>query len=161
MTSLVTYELLAVAIILNGFLAGLNIDRAFVQMPAWRKTGVRAWAAYSRHADLGNAKYLYPTEAIVGVLFTVAAAVSFYYDSTAPASAAIPLYASAVLVVIGLLTTLKAGPFMLSLRRVGDDESALQKAFDGFRRWGNVRGMFQILGFLVNIWAFLALANIY
>ncbi len=160
MTSLVTYELLAIAIILNGFLSGLNIDRAFVQMPAWRKTGVRAWAAYSRHSDLGNARYLYPTEAIVGVLFTVAAAVSFYYDPTAPAAAAVPLYASAVLVAIGLLTTLKAGPFMLSLRRIGDDESALQKAFDGFRRWGNVRGVFQILGFLANIWAFVALAQV-
>lgn len=161
MTFLVTYELLAIASILNGFLAGLNIDRAFVQMPAWRKTGVRAWAAYSRHADLGNAKYLYPTEAIVGALFTAAAAVSFYFDLTAPVSAAIPLYASVALVVGGLLTTLKAGPFMLSLRGIGDDESALQKAFDGFRRSGNVRGILQILGFLANIWAFVALANIY
>ncbi|MGZ4913217.1 MAG: hypothetical protein ACXV5B_08900 [Halobacteriota archaeon] len=161
MTSPVTYELLSIAIILNGFLAGLNIDRGLVQMPAWRKTGVRAWAAYSRHADLGNAKYLYPTEAIVGALFTVAAAVSFYFDLTAPASAADPIYASVALAVGGLLTTLKAGPFMLSLRRIGEDASALQKAFEGFRRWGNVRGVCQILAFLVNIWAFVALAHVH
>jgi len=130
-------------------------------MPAWRKTGVRAWAAYSRHADLGNGWYLYPIEAIVGAFFTVAAAVSFYFDLTAPASAAIPLYASAALAVVGLLTTLKAAPFILSLRRLGDDASAVQNAFDGFRRWGNVRGVFQILAFLMNIWAFGALANFY
>jgi hypothetical protein len=158
MTSLAIYGFLAVAAILNGLLAGGNIDRAFVQMPAWRKTGVRAWAAYSRHADLQNGLFLYPAEAIGGAFFTVAAAVAFYLDVTAPSSASIPVYASVVLVLSGLLATVKAAPIMLSLRQVGDNPLALQKAFDGFRRWGDVRGIFQVLAFLINIWALAALA---
>jgi hypothetical protein len=158
MTSLATYGFIIVAIILNGLLAGGNIDRAFVQMPAWRKTGVRAWAAYSRHADLQNGLFLYPAEAIGGAFLTFAAAVFFYLDVTAPSSASIPVYASVVLVLGGLLATVQAAPIMLSLRQVGDNPLALQKAFDGFGRWGNVRGIFQVLAFLTGIWALAALA---
>ena len=156
MTSIITYGLITAATILNGFLAGGNIDRALVQMPAWRKVGARAWAAYSRHADLENGFFLYPAEALGGALFTIAAAVSFQFDSAAPAPAALPIYLSVVLVLGGLLATVKAAPIMMSLRRIGDDTSALQNAFDGFRRWGNARGGFQILAFLANVWALVA-----
>jgi hypothetical protein len=45
---------------------------------------------------------------------------------------------------------------MMSLRQIGDDILALQKAFDGFRRWGNIRGAFQIVAFLTNVWALVA-----
>lgn len=159
MASLATYGLLVVATALNGLLAGGNVDRGFVQMLAWRKTGMRARAAYSRHADLQNGLFLYPAEAIGGALFTVAAAVSFYFDVTASASASIPIYASVILVLGGLLATVKAAPIMLSLRRIGDSPVTLQKAFDGFSRWGNVRGIFQVLAFLTNIWALFALAS--
>jgi hypothetical protein len=125
-------------------------------MPAWRKVGVQAWAAYSRHADLENGFFLYPIEAIGGAVFTIAAAVSFQFDSTAPASPILPICLSVALVLAGLLATVKAAPIMMSVRRISDDTSALQKAFNGFRRWGNVRGVFQILAFLANIWALVA-----
>lgn len=149
--------LITAAIVLNGFLAGGNIDRALVQMPAWRKVGAQGWAAYSRHADLENGLFLYPTLAIGGAVFTIAAAVSFQFDVTAPASGALPIYLSVALVLGGLLATVKAAPIMMSLRRIGDDVSALQKALEGFRRWGNVRGVLQILAFLANVWALLSL----
>ena len=125
-------------------------------MPAWRKVGARGWAAYSRHADLENGLFLYPTLAIGGAIFTIAAAILFHFDITAPASAALPIYLSVALVLGGLLATIKAAPIMMSLRRIDDNASALQKAFDGFRRWGNVRGICQILAFLANVWALLA-----
>ena len=49
---------------------------------------------------------------------------------------------------------------MLGLRRLGDDDpAALQRAFDGFERWGNVRAVFQVLAFLANVWALAALAR--
>jgi hypothetical protein len=44
------------------------------------KVGPVAWAEFSRHADLGNGLVLYPLEAFGGFLFTLAAAVSFYFD---------------------------------------------------------------------------------
>lgn len=154
--SLITYGLIIAATILNGFLAGGNVDRAIVQMPAWRKVGARAWAAYSRRADLENGLFLYPIEAVGGALFTISAAVSFQFDRAVPISAALPIYLSVALVLGGLLATVKAAPIMMSVRRIGDDTSALQKALDGFRLWGNVRGGFQILAFLTNIWALVA-----
>jgi hypothetical protein len=69
----VTLGLLAVATILGGTLAGATADRLFVGQGAWRAVGVRAWAAYSRHADLGNGRFFYPPLAIVGTLAAIAA----------------------------------------------------------------------------------------
>src|SRR5439155_16845940 len=134
-TSTVTYGLVTAAAVLDGFLAGGNVDRWFVQMPAWRRLDVRAWAAYSRHADLGNGLFLYPFEAIGGALTTVAAAIAFHFDANASRSAGLPIYLAVALVLGGLLMTLEAAPKMLSLRRIGDDPVALQGAFDGFNHW--------------------------
>jgi len=53
LTSLPTEGLVIDAPVLHGFLAGASAVRALVHMPAWRKLGPRAWAAFSRHADLG------------------------------------------------------------------------------------------------------------
>jgi hypothetical protein len=114
-------------------------------MPAWRKVGATAWAAYSRHADLGNGLFLYPFEALGGALLTIAAAVAFFFDPLAPRSASIPIYLAAGLVLSGLLAMILAAPKMLSLRRIGEDPIALQRAFQGFELWGGIRAVFQIL----------------
>jgi len=45
-------QLVTAAVLVDGFLAGASVDRTFVQLPAFRKTGVRQWAAFSRNADL-------------------------------------------------------------------------------------------------------------
>jgi hypothetical protein len=153
MASPVTIGFVVTATAVSGLLAGTNIDRLIVQMPAWEQVGVLAWATYSREADLGNGLVLYPLEAIGGALLTACAAVAFYFDRTAPRSAAIPIYAAVVLVLGGLLATTQAAPYMLSLREIGNDPAALQRAFDGFNRWGTVRAVFQILAFGVNLWA--------
>jgi hypothetical protein len=42
MTTPATYALISAATVLDGFLAGGNVDRALVQMPAWRQVGTRA-----------------------------------------------------------------------------------------------------------------------
>jgi hypothetical protein len=41
----VTTGLVVAATAIHGLLAGGNFDRLFVQMPAFRRVGVRAWAA--------------------------------------------------------------------------------------------------------------------
>jgi hypothetical protein len=148
--------LLTAATVLDGLLAGLNVDRALVQMPAWRKVGVRGWAAYSRHGDLGNGRFLYPFLAIAGTILALAAAITLSFSAGAPPAARLPLYLSAALGVAGLALTAVAGPFMLSLKRIGDDAAALQRAFDGFERWGGLRGVFQVLAFGANVWALVA-----
>ncbi len=144
------------ATVLGGFLAGANLDRMVIQMPAWRQTGVKCWAEFSRHADLRRGFYVYPPEAIGMTILNVLAAISFYYDKAAPKAAGLPIYLAAVLALAGLLTTLKAAPHVLSLRRIGDDPDALLRAFLGFWYRGNVRAVFQIAAFLATVWALVA-----
>jgi len=42
------------ATLANGLLAGGDVDRWVLAMPAWQSVGVVGWANYSRLADLGN-----------------------------------------------------------------------------------------------------------
>jgi hypothetical protein len=49
---------------------------------------------------------------------------------------------------------------MLSLRRIGDDATALRRVFEGFRLWGNVRAVFQVLAFGANLWVLVALIHL-
>jgi len=52
------------ALVADGILAGLSLDKVIVQLPARRRIGVTAYAAYARAADLGNGIAFY---AAVGV----------------------------------------------------------------------------------------------
>jgi len=47
--------------------------------------------------------------------------------------------------------TLKAGPNMIRVRKFGDDEAALRRAYDGFRFWSSIRGAFHIAAFFCSI----------
>jgi hypothetical protein len=150
--------LLIAATLLGGVLAGDNVDRNLVHMPAWHQVGALAWAAFSRHADLSlNGMILYPLEGIGGAILTIAAALAYHFDRSAPRGAAIPIYLAAGLVLGGMLATTQAAPIMLSLRHLGDDPVALQRAFDGFEFWGRVRGIFQVTAFVANLWSLVAI----
>ena len=142
--------LLVVAALFAGLLAGGNVDRTFVAMPAWQQVGAMAWADFSRHADLGNGLVLYPLEAIGGALFAIAAAVCLQFDRTAPRAAVLAIDASAALAAGGLALTLKAAPIMLGIRGV-TDALALTAAFEGFRFWGDLRAVCQILAFATQL----------
>jgi len=145
-----TRILLILALLLSGLLAGGNIDRAFVAMPAWQQVGAVAWSEFSRHADLGNGLILYPAEAIGGALLTFAAAIGFHFDRSVPRAAASRLYAAALLAAGGLILTMRAAPIMLGLRGE-NDPVALQQAFEGFWYWGNLRAACQVLAFLAQL----------
>src|SRR5690349_18382546 len=147
MTSAMTRGLIIAATAFSGFLAGGNMDRIVVQMPAWRRVGVRAWAAFSRHADLGNGLIFYPFEVFGSALCTFAAIKAVHDDRTVSRAIHKPLVVAAILEVGGLLTTTQAAPQMLSLRRIEDDPSALQTRFRRFDLWGGMRAVFQILAF--------------
>lgn len=119
MTSRHTYILVVAATLFGGIMAGLNFDRLFVEVPAWRKIGAVGWAAFSRNADLGAGKVIYPVVAIGGALLMLSAAIAFHFDRGAPRSAAIPIYLALAPVIGGLLVTLNAAPYMLSLESRG------------------------------------------
>jgi hypothetical protein len=83
--------------------------------------------------------------------------VSYRREGGTPRAAAIPLHGAALMGVAGLLTTTRAAPHMLRVRHLGEDAAALQQALDGFQFWGNVRGLFQVLAFVGNVWSLVAI----
>src|SRR5712692_7802081 len=94
----------------SGLLAGLNVDRALIQHPAWEKLGAEAWARYSRNADLSrNAIVLYPLLGF-GQMILATATVAVHHHRKANVQAALASYAAAALAIGGLSLTLKAGP---------------------------------------------------
>ncbi len=160
MVSRGTVRLAILATLGDSILAGMNVNRALVEMPAWQRTGPLAWAAFSRHADLARTgALLYPLNAFAGAILSLAAVVSFRRDGSRPRAAAIPLYSALILSIAGLLTTLKAAPNMLRVRHLDNDATALQQALNGFQFWGNIRGLFQLLAFVTNVWSLVALLD--
>lgn len=142
--------LLILSTFVSGLLAGGNIDRAFVAMPAWQQVGAPSWAAFSRHADLGNGLVLYPVEAVGGALLTLAAAIMIHFDRNAPRAAIVSLYAAVLFAVGGLALTVKAAPIMLGIRDVAEP-ATLRQAFEGFWYWGNLRAVSQVLAFVAQL----------
>lgn len=147
---------LMVAALLLGCL-GASFGRTLIEMPAWRHVGAEAWAAFSRTADLGNGRIIYPVEGIGGTLLILAAAISFRLNPRRPLSVAIPIYGAGLMHICVLLVTTQAAPFMLSLRRIGDNPVALQQAFEGFYRWDSIRAVFVALGCCAKIWSLMAI----
>ncbi len=69
--------LLTLACILSGFLAGENIYRYVLEVPAWRHINIINWGEYSRHADLSyRGIFLLPTEAIVSAFLLLIASIT-------------------------------------------------------------------------------------
>lgn len=148
------------AAIVNGLLAGGNVDRALVAMPAWREVGLSNWADFSRHADLGRGQIIYPVLAIGGTLLSLSAAVLFVCRYGRPRGALWMIVAGAALMLVSLPISFKAAPFMLSLRHVGNaDTVALGRAFDGFEFWGRGQGILHVLAFAANLAAMIALTR--
>jgi hypothetical protein len=136
-----------------GGLMGSLLDRAVVATPAWRKLGPVAWAAYSRHADLGNGQILYPVGYIGLAVLAVAAAAAVTADRTASRATAIPVYLQAAFMAAVMALTIKAAPVMDSVARLSQ-AGALSHAFSQFTLWGiYLRGAAVILAFLCSVWA--------
>jgi hypothetical protein len=139
----------AAATLVNGALAGSDIDRAVVQMPAFVRLGAARWAEFSAHADLSRRGLaLYPAEGIGGTLLSIATAAAMARSRGVRKSARIASVAAALLALGGLAVTVKAAPNILSLRNPDADP---QRAFDGFRYWSYIRDGFQISAFAANV----------
>jgi hypothetical protein len=151
--------LLVVVASLLGSLAD-SLARTLVEMPAWRHLGPEAWAAFSRSADLGNGKIMYPVAGIGGTVLILAAATAFRLSPRRPLSVAIPLYGAALMATCVMLTTTQAAPIMLSLHRIGNDPATLQQAFEGFYRWDSIRAILGALEGCAVIWALVALLSV-
>jgi hypothetical protein len=136
---------------------GDNLNRTIVEMPAWRTLGATAWAAFSRLADLGNGRIIYPVAGIGSMVLVLAAAISFRTSAQRPWSVAIPVYGAALMNLGVILLTTQAAPIMLRVPRLGTDPVALQQAFEGFYRWDSIRAVVGALASCAQIWAVVAL----
>ena len=152
--------LVMAATIIIGLLTGGNFDRAFVAIPAWHEVGSVGWADFSRHADLGNGLFVYPVMAIGGTAISVIAAVLFMLRGRSPRAAAVPIFLAAAFAVVSLPFSLKATPYMLSLRHITDsDLGALGRAFSGYEFWGHLQGIFHLASFMALVWSLTALGR--
>ena len=140
---------------------GADLNRTLVEMPAWRVVGPHAWAAFSRHADLGAGHTIYPVLGIGGTLLSVAAAIVFRLSPRRPLAAALPLYGWACANIGVIVLTVFAAPIMLSVPGLGNDPIALARAFAGFAYWDGVRAVVGAVGDCAAIWALIALLRPY
>ena len=133
-------NLLTAATFLNGMAAGLCVDRSIVQLPAFRKTGLQAWVAFSRRADLGNGLFYYPALAFSGPLLSAAAAWTLRRQRATSRRAAGLAVAAAISSFGAIVATSRAAPNMWRLRRLPDDDTeSIEQSYRGFRRWHGLR----------------------
>ena len=158
--SRLTQQLVIWATFVDSLLAGMNVNRALIEMPAWQQVGPRSWASFSRHADLGlGGLILYPSQAFLGALLSIFALISFYRDGGEPRRARLPLFTAALATIAGLMATTRAAPVMLGVRDMGEESIDLQHALNRFQMWGNIRGVFQLLAFVANLWSLLVISG--
>jgi hypothetical protein len=144
--------LIAFAVVINGLLAGLNVDTALVKLPARKRIGALAYATFARGNDLGNGLVVYPLLGIGAVLFTVLATAIAYLEHFSMGLLLLLSLAS-LLSLFHTFATTRAAPIMLSIKDAPDDEALLRVKLDRFARWHAVRATFQVLTFFVLLWA--------
>lgn len=144
--------LIIIASLLTGLLAGGNVNRYIVEVPAWRHVSIVSWAAYSSHADLGNGLFLYPFEAIGSFLLLIAALIIVLIRKTTFKYISLPMLLATGFSALGLIFTIFAAPVMLSVPALGNNEILLQQAFNKFHFWGMFRAIAQLLSFFACIW---------
>lgn len=118
-----TLMLVTTAALVNGLLAGGNVDRLLVATPAWEVVGLNGWVDFSRAADLGRGQVVYPVMALGSTALTVlAAATAFVGKRRFSRRALLPVGLSAALMLMALPFSLKAVPFMQSLRTISNGD---------------------------------------
>jgi len=130
----------------GAILAGSTIDRLIVQIPALQEMGPVQWAEFSRRADLSKRGLaFYPFIGVGHAALSIASAIAEPRNRAAKVAAA--------LAIGGMITTAKAAPIMLGVRKLGDDEAALEQAMHGFVFWSAIRAVCQVGAFAANVTA--------
>jgi hypothetical protein len=144
--------LMVIATAMNGLLSGLNVDTALVKLPARRRIGAVAYAAFVRGNDLGNGLVVYPLLGIGAALFTVLATAIAYLEHS-PMGLLLLLSLASMLSLLHTAATTRAAPVMLSIKDAPNDEAILTTKLDCFAGFHAVRATFQVLTFFVLLWA--------
>src|SRR3982750_4672840 len=102
------FVLLAIAVTVNGLLAGASLDQSIEQLPARHRIGARAYRAYSQASHMANGRFWLIPLGNGGAGLTLAAAIWALWLDLAPRGA-LPLFLAGVLSVAHTLSTVKAG----------------------------------------------------
>jgi hypothetical protein len=138
--------LIVTALLFNGILSGLSLDKVIVQLPARRRLGVVAYAGYARAADLGNGVVLYAVAGIGAAVLTVVAAAMALRGDTSTGTRVL-LGAAAVLSVLHSAATAVAAPTMFRVGRSPDTETVLAPLLSRFAHASAVRALLQVATF--------------
>jgi hypothetical protein len=106
------------ALVADGILAGLSLDKVIVQLPARRRIGVTAYVAYARAADLGNGIAFYAAVGAGAAVLTLAA-FAVAASRGAPGAVTGMLAAAALLSLVHSAMTARAAPTMFQIGRAG------------------------------------------
>jgi hypothetical protein len=136
------------ALVADGILAGLSLDKVIVQLPARGRIGVIAYAAYARAADLGNGIAFYAAVGVGAAALSVAA-FAVAVALRAPGAVTGLLAAGAALSVAHSAMTGRAAPAMFKIGRAGDDQAALAPLLVRFARWSAARAAAQTATLIV------------
>src|SRR5258706_13290271 len=110
-------KFLTIACVLSGFLAGENIYRYVLEVPAWRHINIINWGEYSRHADLSyRGIFLLPAEAIVSAILLIVSSIIISSHKNSPRLVTWVVHSATVFALIGLGFTFFAALYMLSVR---------------------------------------------
>jgi transposase InsO family protein len=114
------------ALVADGLLAGLSLDKVIVQLPARRRIGVTTYAAYARAADLGNGIALYAAAGADAAALTLPA-FAVAASRGAPAAVTGLLAAAALLSLVHSAKTAACGRLSVN-QSMGRPGSALDHA---------------------------------
>jgi hypothetical protein len=129
------------ALVADGILAGLSLDKVIVQLPARRRIGVTAYAAYARAADLGNGVAFYAAAGVDAPALTLAA---FAVAAALEAPVAVTgLLAAAAGLSLHSAATGRAAPTMFQIGRADDTDAALTPLLARFARWSAARAAYR------------------
>ncbi len=151
--------LLCAATFANGFLAGGSIDKSLTQLPARHTIGLQAMAAYNRATDMGPGLLLYPGFGLGAPALTIAAAALLATGTPNPSAVEGWALLAAVLSVGHILTTSRAAPTLLRIRRQIPPEDELRRIYDRFARWQGARAVLQVSTFIATILALAAVGS--
>jgi hypothetical protein len=143
--------LLTIATVLNGWLAGGDIYRYVVEVPAWRRLNILDWSEYSRYADLRNGLFLFPIEALGGFIPLLLASIMAYKSKAVYLNISLPIYTAGFFSLAGLILTGFAAPIMMSLWTTASDPIVVQSIFDRFHFLGFWRTIAQVMAFFACI----------
>jgi hypothetical protein len=136
------------ALAADPILAGLSLDKVIVQLPARRRIGVTAYAAYARAADLGNGVAFYPAVGAGAAALTLAAFAVAAARGAPGAVTGLPA-AAAGLPLLHRAATGRAAPAMFQIARADDTDAAPAPLLTRFARWAAVRAALQTATLIV------------